>query len=406
MADGRVVFVERGAPGDLVEVSVDERSTPRRGRIVRVLELGVGRVEPSCPRVSACGGCDWMHLSVPAQEQAHAAIVSSALAHATDQADLPSVRVHAAPEPLGYRTRARLFLRAEREGVQIGYRAEGSHKLVSIESCAVLAPAIAPALAELPEALQGSHGYGDALVALGEGGRRVVELEWRGELSSRAFSALDRKVTEGLWAGARVRLEGVTAPATFGDPRIWMEGADGAPLVFAPGAFAQPSRMGAHLLAHRTAALAQPGAARPKRVVELFAGSGTLSVLLAQGAASFLGVESNPEAVEAARQNLASRKLAGKMVVHDAETMPIPRGTEIVVLDPPRTGARGASHAIAASRARAVVYVSCDPPTLARDLAIFTQAGWLITDIETLELFPQTSHVETLVRLVRRDDPG
>jgi 23S rRNA (uracil1939-C5)-methyltransferase len=285
--------------------------------------------------------------------------------------------------------------------VRLGYRAEGSHELVAVESCAVLAPAIAPVLAELPEVLRGSLGQGDAHVAFGEAGRRVVDLDWRGELSSRAFSELDRMVTQGRWAGARVRLEGARVPATFGDPRSWMDGADGAPLVFAPGTFAQPSVAGAQLLARRTAELAQPAAGRPKRIVELFAGSGTLSVLLARNAESFLGVESDPEAAEAARHNLASRELSGKITVGDADAFPIPKGTEVVVLDPPRTGARGASQAIAASRARVVVYVSCDPPTLARDLAILTRSGWTIADLETLELFPQTSHVETLVRLVR-----
>lgn len=403
LPDGRVVFVERGAPGDLVEVVIDERSAPVRGRIARITEAGAGRVEPTCPHVKACGGCDWMHLSVPAQERAHVAIVRSVLTRATGQAELPSIRVHAAPEPLRYRTRARLFLRAERTGVRLGYRAEGSHELVAIESCAVLAPALAPVLAELPEVLQGSLGQGDAQVALGQGGRRVVDLEWRGELSSRAFSELDRMVAEGRWAGARVRLEAATVPATFGDPRSWMDGPDAAPLVFAPGTFAQPSEAGAQLLARRTAALAQPATGRPKRIVELFAGSGTLSVLLARGAESFLGIESDPRAAEAARHNLRARELFGKITIGDADAFPIPKGTEVVVLDPPRTGARGASRAIAASRARVVVYVSCDPPTLARDLAILMRSGWTIAEIETLELFPQTSHVETLVRLVRSD---
>lgn len=403
LPDGRVVFVERGAPGDLAEVSIDERSTPARGRVARVIAPGSDRVEPSCPYVKPCGGCDWMHLSVPAQERAHVSIVRSALARATGQAELPDIRVHSAPAPLQYRTRARLALFAERGRAQVGYRAEGSHKLVAVESCAMLAPAISPVLAELPDVLRGSLGHGEALVALGEGGRRVVDLAWRGELASRAFSESDRMVAEGRWAGARVRLEGARAPAIFGDPRSSMEGADGAPLVFAPGTFAQPSPAGAQLLARRTAELAQPAAARPRRVVELFAGSGTFSVLLARGAESFLGVESDQEAAEAARHNLSSRELTGKIVARDADAFPIPRGTELVVLDPPRTGARGASRAIAASRARVVVYVSCDPPTLARDLAILTRAGWTITNIETLELFPQTSHVETLVRLVRSD---
>jgi 23S rRNA (uracil1939-C5)-methyltransferase len=143
---------------------------------------------------------------------------------------------------------------------------------------------------------------------------------------------------------------------------------------------------------------------RPRHVVELFAGSGTLSVLLARGAVSFQSVEIDAEAAATARQNLEARELAAKVTVADADAFPIPHGATVVVLDPPRTGAPGAAKAIAASAARVVVYVSCDPATLARDLGILTGGGkgrFAITDVETFELFPQTSHVETVVRLER-----
>jgi 23S rRNA (uracil1939-C5)-methyltransferase len=182
-----------------------------------------------------------------------------------------------------------------------------------------------------------------------------------------------------------------------------LEGADGAPLVIAPGGFAQPSDAGAALLARRADELARiESKPRPRHVVELFAGSGTLSVLLAKDAASFTAVEMDEPACAAARENLAARGLAGKVVPKDADAFAIPPNTTIVVLDPPRTGAAGAARAIAASSARVVVYVACDPPTLARDLATLTAGHKLaITHVETFELFPQTSHVETIVRLER-----
>jgi 23S rRNA (uracil1939-C5)-methyltransferase len=136
-------------------------------------------------------------------------------------------------------------------------------------------------------------------------------------------------------------------------------------------------------------------------VLELFAGSGTLSVLLARGAASFTGVEIVPEAAAAARENLKARGLAARISAGDADAITVAADTSVVVLDPPRTGAPGAARAIAASSARVVVYAACDPVTLARDLAVLTSRRLAITDIETFELFPQTSHVETVVRLAR-----
>jgi 23S rRNA (uracil1939-C5)-methyltransferase len=406
LKSGAAVFVPRTAPGELIEAEVNAASRPATGRLLRVIEPSPERVAPPCPYVEACGGCDWMHLSARAQETSHAEIARGAIAHAVGAgAPVPEIRVHPAPAPLAYRTRARLFLKAERRGgVRVGYRAPGSNELTVVDACAVLDPAIAPLLADLVAVLAGAIGDGDAQLARGLGGRPVVSLTWRGELPTATWAALDAKIKGGAWAGARVALAGVGQPAVFGDPRPVLAGADGAPLLIAPGGFAQPSDAGAALLARRADELARIEAKpRPRHVVELFSGSGTLSVLLAAGAASFTAVELEAEACAAARHNLAARSLEGRVIAADADAFPIPPSTTIVVLDPPRVGAPGAAKAIAASGARVVVYVSCDAPTLARDLAVLTAAGTrlVITHVETFELFPQTSHVETMVRLER-----
>lgn len=404
-SDRSAVFVPGTAVGESIEVEIDRSARPARGRVLRVVEASADRVEPPCPHVSSCGGCDFMHLALGAQEAAHAEIVRSAVAHAIG-IEPPPVRVHHAPDAIAYRTRARLYARTERGGrVRIGYRASGSHALAAIETCAVLAPALGGALVEIPSALAGSSGDGDVQVAAGAGGRLVVDVVWRGELAKDAWAALDRNVAQGRWAGARVRLDGVKTPAVFGDPRPVLEGADAQPLVVAAGSFAQSSDRGAALLARRVVELAREDVdvegSRTGSVVELFAGSGTLSVLLARAATGFVGVESDEDATRAARQNLAARGLSGKFVAADAGAYVIPPRTDVVVLDPPRTGAPGAARAIAAARVDRVVYVACDPATLARDLAVLVGAGFSLTHLETVELFPQTSHVETLARLVR-----
>lgn len=432
-ASGEVVFVAGAAPGDQVEVAIDRGSRPARGRVLRVISPGPGRVEPPCAFVTSCGGCDWMHLAPEAQQEAHAEIIRQAITRATmirqaitratSLRELPPIQVHAAPQPLGYRTRARLFAKAHRGQVQVGYRAPGTHALAAVDRCLVLSDALGPLLGELPGVLRGASGEGDVLVAQGQGGRPVVEIAWRGELGAETWKRLDARVAEGAWAGARVALAGVSRPASFGDPRPVIQGADGAPLVLAPGGFGQPSEEGASALARRVAELAWVEApARPLHVVELFAGSGTLSVLLARGPgpgpgpggaadgaapglASFVAVEQVPEAVACLRDNLAARGLAGKAVAADADAYPIPARADLVVLDPPRGGAPGAAAAIAASSVRSVVYVSCNPATLGRDLARITSGGLQITHVEAVELFPQTSHVEAIVRLARPRKP-
>lgn len=406
--DGLRVFVPGTAPGDRVLAAVQRESRPARGQLLRVLEASPDRRQPPCPHVERCGGCDLMHLVETAQARAHAEIVRVAVERAVGSS-LPTIAVHTAPLPLGYRTRARLFVKTERHRVRIGYRAPSSHLIVDVDSCAVLDPSIASALEDLPRVLTGSKGEGDVQIARGSAGRLCIDAVWHGELPPTVWAAIDQRIQNGLWAGARVRMEGATKPASFGDPRPVLEGADGLPLVIAAGSFAQPSDQGANYLAERVLALSHkdPDAVPSKdapslgTVVELFSGSGTFSVLLARSAAAFFSVESHEEAAQAARQNLAARGLSGKVTVTDADAYTIAPNAELVVLDPPRSGAAGAAAAIAASRASRVVYVACDPATLARDLAILARGGFALTHLETVELFPQTSHVETIARLVR-----
>ncbi|WP_437588101.1 class I SAM-dependent RNA methyltransferase [Sorangium sp. So ce1000] len=425
---GEVVFVPAVAPGDLVEVELDRSARPARGRLLRVVEPSADRVAPPCRFADACGGCDWMHVRLEAQQAAHEQIVRQAIARATSlaEADLPPIRVHPAPVPLGYRSRARLFARAERGEVRVGYRAPRTHAVVPIDRCVVLVDAIAPLAGELPGVLHGASGEGDLLISLGASSRPVVEILWRGQLPPAVWQRLDERTSRGEWAGARVTLDGAREAAAFGDPRPAILGADGLPLLLAPGGFGQPSEEGAAVLARRAAELAHLDSTRPPHVLELFAGSGTLSVLLARGAprpspaaepagaaasgppgpASFTAVELSPGAVACLRQNLAARGLAGRAIEADADQYPIPARTDVVVLDPPRSGAPGAARAIAASSARVVVYVSCDPATLARDLGGILRGGFEITDIEAVELFPQTSHIESIVRLSRARRSG
>ncbi|AKT43433.1 SAM-dependent methyltransferase [Chondromyces crocatus] len=426
---GEVVFVPGTASGDVVEADVDRSVRPARGKVLRVLTPGPGRVEPLCAFVTSCGGCDWMHLSAATQQEAHAVLVQRAIRRTTSDVALPPLRVHPAPQPFGYRTRARLLAKASRggsrrgsgrgvhgtSGIGVGYRASGTHALVPVDRCLVLTPSLDALLSELPDLLVGATGEGDVLIAAGAGGRPVVELAWRGELAPSTWQQLDQRVAQGTWAGARVALEGVNRPASFGDPRPVIQGADGAPLLLSAGGFGQPSEEGASVLARRVHELVWLDApSRPLHLLELFAGSGTLSVLLARGPnaadaadgeaslASFVAIEQGAEAAACLRENLAARGLSGKVVVADADATPIPPRVDVVVLDPPRGGASGAAAALAASSARVVVYVSCNPATLARDLALLTASGLMITHLEAVELFPQTSHVEVIVRLARR----
>jgi 23S rRNA (uracil1939-C5)-methyltransferase len=398
----RAVFVRETAVGDRVEAEVDLSRRPAHGKLLRLIHPGAARVAPPCPDVHRCGGCDWMHLSLEAQARAHAAFVRDAL----PEAWRAPVSVARAEKSLGYRTRARLHVRASGGRAIVGMHEAGTHEPAEVERCVVLDERLDAARVDLRTLLEGARGRGDAQIALGalpergEPRRVVLELRWIGDLVPESFEALERATRGPLWQGARVWIGDVKEPAVVGDPTPWMMGADGAPLRLAPGGFAQASPEANVLLATKVADLAAR-VATGKPTLELFAGAGNFTVMLARRVGALTAVESSRAACDAARANLAARGLTAKIVEADAETRELPPSVRLVVLDPPRAGARGVAAKLAERPVRSVLYVSCDPQTLRRDLAIL-EPKYSLAHVSTVEMFPQTSHVECVVLLEKK----
>ncbi len=385
----RAVFVLGAAPSELVRVRFDPSERPARGEILEILEPSPERVRPACAFVEMCGGCDWMHLSREAQRKEHLALAAPIARGAT-------LEFHSAHHDLAYRTRARLHAREERGRVHVGWFAPRSRALVRVDSCAVLDPRVDAARAKLEALLEGSRGEGDVSLALGRAAP-VADIVWSRELAPAVMRRLDERVRAGAFQGFRVRCGEARRAAFIGDPTPVIDGADGAPLELPAGGFSQAHEGVNASLALRVAELAE-GA---KKILELYAGAGNLTILLAR-AGSTRAVESSEPACEAARKNLAARSLEARVTCADAATFEIPSGTDLVVLDPPRTGAREACERIAQARSvKRVVYVSCDRATLARDLELLVPV-FDVSSVDVFEMFPQTSHAETVVALSRK----
>ena len=410
----RAVFTRGVAPGDRVRLAVDLSKRPARGRLVEVLTAGASRVPSPCAHVERCGGCDWMHVAAQAQTAAHEAHVRAALPRAWRA---HPIEVHAAPatDALRYRERARLHVRASGGRAIVGMNEAGTRDPVEVDTCVVLRPELERARASLGPLLEGAHGTGDAQIALGAvpetdtPRKPVLDLRWSGALAPRCYAQLERAVADGAWAGARVVAGDTTRPATIGAPTPWMVGYDGEPLKLAPGGFGQASAAANARLAARVGELAASTSA--ERVVELYAGTGNLTVAIARailgGArAEIIAVEAQREACEAAQVNLVARNLRARVIEEDAASFAWDKATSLIVLDPPRTGAREVAARLALSPVRHVLYVSCDAQTLGRDLAILCGEDedaplYAPVAIELFEMFPQTSHVETVVLLER-----
>ncbi len=391
----RAVFVPLTAAGEVVRAEVDASSRPARGRLVEVVTASADRVPPPCAWAVRCGGCDWMHLSARAQARLHVEHVRAALPPAWRDVAIPS---HAPAAPLGHRTRARVHVRCDRGRVDVGMNKARTNDPVVVDRCVVLDPALEQARGRLAGLFAGCRGEGDVQLALGAKRRPVLDVRWNGELASACFGRLEQLVAAGDVGGARVTAGETSRPAVVGDPTPWIRGADGAPLRLAPGGFAQASETANVALVQHVAE--RVSAARPDRTVELHAGSGNLSVVLARIASDLVTVESSRESCDAARDNLRERSLAARVLEGDADVYEWSPATRVVVLDPPRTGARVVSERLAASRVARIVYVSCDAQTLGRDLAILAPF-YELRSIAVFEMFPQTSHVETVVELAR-----
>lgn len=398
--ESRAVFVPRTAKGDVVVCDVDFRARPARGRMLSLLTRSADRVDPACESWDSCGGCDLLHLSGDAQMRAHAERVEAALRDVPHPAP---VLAPFTPSALA-RTRARLHVATDKRGrVTCGFFQEGSHDIVSVRTCVALAPALDRARADLPAWLHGASGKGEALLALGafsEPRKAVLSLSWQGALPPEVFARLETAVKEGALGGARILEQGATRPSNIGDPTPYTRGADGAPLALAPAGFAQATEsdvLPSIVVARAKELLAD----RPSpQLVELYAGAGNFSVALATLGA-LTTVEVSTDACEKARENLRARSLVADVKQGDADAFRIPGKPDLLVLDPPRTGARAVAEANARGTARAFLYVSCDPETLGRDLQILAQS-YEVRALDVVPCFPDTSHVEVVCALVRK----
>jgi tRNA/tmRNA/rRNA uracil-C5-methylase (TrmA/RlmC/RlmD family) len=365
--EGRVCFVAYGLPGDTIEVRIVRQAKGVRwGVIDRILEPSPDRVEASCPYFGTCGGCTWLHFAYPAQAEWKRRIVRDCLAHIAGI----DVDVGWAEDPvlrLGYRTRAEFHAEEGRRG----FYAAASHRVVDIARCPLCHDALNAAL----ERLRSLAVRDSVEVVVNPEGPEVMV--W----------------TNHLRRGLLEVFEHVNSPSDRKPFRFLF---DGTPVV--NGSFSQSSLLLNRVLVGAVQTLA--GDART--ALDLYCGNGNLSLGLA-ARARVVGIDHNRAAVEAANEIGTGQYCAGdETAFREALT----QAWDAVLLDPPRTGAKTIVPDLAACPAKVLVYVSCDPATLARDLKLLSGHGWRPVEVIAVDMFPNTAHVETVCRLERHRAPG
>jgi 23S rRNA (uracil1939-C5)-methyltransferase len=399
--EGKVVFVPFGAPGDTVEIAIQEvRPSYCRARIVTLIEPGPGRREPICDLFGRCGGCHWQQVLYAEQVRAKQTIFQRAML----EARVPEVRpLVDAPAERGYRRRTRMRWRASRDGVTLGYYRRGTRTLLDVARCPLLVDVLRAALDECREPLRLlSPGRGNLSAVADLVDRRVhVSLRVdRGRVDRVSELARALEGSRGV-AGGQVILGG--EEHRFGAAEINLRSREERPLLGTGATFAQVNVEQDRILRRRLELWAAVDGAR---VLELYAGVGNLTTGLCQNAAEVVAVEASPASVDLLRRNLGIRVLRRDASRALRELASAGERFDVVVMDPPREGSKTVADLVAEVHPERVVYVSCDPMTLARDLRRMARRGLAPRAAQGLDMMPQTFHIEGLTLLERTRKPG
>ncbi|HZG83515.1 23S rRNA (uracil(1939)-C(5))-methyltransferase RlmD [Paenibacillus sp.] len=464
----KAIFVDGALPGEVVRARITKVEPKLLyGEIVKTEKRSPDRVDPFCAWYDACGGCSVQHLAYAAQLREKEAIVREAFSRyaGIEEDKLPIAPVAGMDEPRAYRNKAQLQLGVGEGGeVLAGLYAPGSRRLVDIAGCPVqhgavndVMLAVKRIVGELKLPIADARTYGKALDAAPEDGEYAVRAPQRpaarpsagAKPPRRGPSALRTVVARAARDGGEVQLTFVTTGTELPSERALVNAirrelpavvsiahnvnSDDTPLVFGDktrvvwGAERMKERLGeltfelspraffqlnpdqtAKLYDRAKAAAALTGA---ETVVDAYSGVGTIALWLARGAAEVRGIEAVPEAVEDARRNAKANGIENASFHAGRAEELLPSWAEagfrpdVVVVDPPRSGCdRQLLDALTRVRPKRIVYVSCNPSTLAKDAAVLLAHGrYRLASVEPVDMFPHTAHVECCALFVRKD---
>jgi 23S rRNA (uracil1939-C5)-methyltransferase len=395
--DGYAIFVDGALPGEEVEVELVAKK-PRygMGRPLRWHSRSRDRVEPACPVYGRCGGCQLMHLSYEGQLTAKRQRVVDALERLGGLEGVDVAPCLPAPSPWAYRHKIQLPVSHD---LQLGLYERGSHRLVPVDGCLIHCPQGEQLLGQLkPLIKEVPPGLLRYLVVRGssQGGQLLI-LVTRETEPLRAFAdqAMARAPSlRGVVACRNTRSDNRILTGEWqllaGQDHI-LEQVAGLQFRISAGSFFQVYPAQAGQLVRLVEEWAGPG--RGRRAVDGCCGVGLMALALARQGWQVLGIEIAPEAVADARYNAQLNQLS---VTFECRPMG-PVDAELLLLNPPRGGMDG--QVLKTIQAERILYISCDPATLARDIRRLQ--GYRPTRVQPVDLFPQTAHVETIVLLER-----
>jgi 23S rRNA (uracil1939-C5)-methyltransferase len=408
--DGHTVFVPLVLPGELVQIEPAERKKKFiRGRVERILETSPERVQATCRHFESCGGCQYQHIPYQAQLRYKAEILRETLRRIGRIAWEGPIEPHGSP-PFGYRNRAQWKLRGgPPEQAGIGYFEAASTRLCPVTECPILSPGLEKTLSRLRELVSLGKVLSsvDEIEAFADSSDEKILLSLSAERLTEQPESIAAKLRDALPLAESILIQDRRADQFhLSGPGYLMYVAAGMRYRVGHLSFFQVNRFLIDSLVE-----AVVGKSRGRLALDLFAGVGLFTAALAGKFERVIGVESNLAAARDLESNLKESGGASPASRHATTEAFLDRWREtpdLVVLDPPRAGVEPAALARLKKLGPAHIhYVSCDPATLGRDLALLVGTGDArgpleIEDIHLFDIFPQTYHMEVLVRLRKR----
>jgi 23S rRNA (uracil1939-C5)-methyltransferase len=401
LSSGQGAFAPGALPGERIRVELaEDHGGYLRAKRWHLLEASPDRVEPSCPVQGSCGGCDLMTLDYPAQLREKVGMLRDALTRVGRFETLPELAFIAADERLAYRSRIRLHVASDG---RLGFFAAESRELVEIPGCQVAHPELERALLTLRSV---ANQHRAELTSFSELELRVAPAGPRVALRLLPKARAERDASRLLTALSRAFHVSVgeqrSAPEL--DQRFPLPG--GVELRVSGAAFTQVN----WAVNQRLVQALLDGAERRDAhdFCDLYCGAGNFSLPLLARGLSGVGIEGSKAAIEAAKRASIERGFTrAQFIAGDVREVLVglPRTTpfDLVVLDPPRSGAREILPELISRAPLHIAYCACDPVTLARDLRTLCDSGYRLTAISGFDMFPQTHHFETLAWLARSE---
>ena len=426
--EGCAVFVPNAIAGEVCEIRIEKaQKTWAAGKIVKILEKSPHRINRACPVAKLCGGCDFHHMDYEEESRLKMERVRSCLNRMAGE-NLDSIPMHPAPDTTCYRNKAQYPVAVQKNRAFAGFFRAGTHQVIENDRCLILPPE-SDKVKDLVIDWMNQYRISvyDEVAHKGlirhiyvrrgaVSGQVLVCLVVNGRKLNRIPELIERRKTVPGFATLVLSVNTRPGNAILGDEFItlygngWIEDTlCGLTFRLSPRSFYQINHDQTEKL--YAAAIEAAGITKEDTVLDLYCGVGTITLAMSRAAGKVIGVEVIPQAVEDAKDN------AKRNGIENAEFLCADAGAaalelerkgikaDVVVVDPPRKGLNAdAIEAIARFAPRKLVYVSCDPATLARDVALLKEKGFKLQSAQAFDLFPRCAHVETVVTLSKLAD--